>query len=174
MSNSRSSGVTSRATMAFLKRCRLEGLLPLDDAFLDVGNPYGRGRRVDPQLDRLLRFDQFAFLVTLHVLGFRLQPPAVDERAFLGLLLFVVEVEVPDLEIAHAVVGEPRSHRLPGEQHQVRGDLHGQGDRRALLGVRGREERFDDDVFRGTIRRIRSSKGPSWANRAVRWSRKRC
>ena len=130
-----------------LEACGLEGLLPLDDAFLDVGNPYGRGRRVDPQLDRLLRFDQFAFLVTLHVLGFRLQPPAVDERAFLGLLLFVVEVEVSDLEIAHAVVGEPRSHRLPGEQHQVRGDFHGQGDRRALLGVRGREERFDDDVF---------------------------
>ena len=37
--------------------CGLEGLLPLDDAFLDVGNPYGRGRRVDPQLDRLLRFE---------------------------------------------------------------------------------------------------------------------
>ena len=125
----------------------LEGLLPLDDAFLDVGNPYGRGRRVDPEHDGLLRFDQFAALVTLHVLGFRLQPPAVDERALLGFLLFVVEVEVSDLEITHAVVGETRAHRLPVEQHQVRGDVHGQGHRRALLGVRGREERFDDDVF---------------------------
>ena len=126
----------------------LESLLPLDDALLDVGHPYGGRCRVDVQHDGLLGFHQLAALVTLHILGLGLQPPTVDECPLFGLLLFVVEIEVSDFEIAHALVGEAPHHRLLGQQHEVRGDVHGDGHRTALLaGVCARKGRFDDDVF---------------------------
>ena len=61
--------------------------------------------------------------------------------------IILEEIEVSDLEIAHALVGEAGHHRLLGQQHEVRGDVYGDGHRTSLAGVRAREGRFDDDVF---------------------------
>ena len=126
----------------------LECLLPLLDPLLDVGYPDGRRGGVDPQHDGLLRFDEFAALVTFDILGPGFEAPAVDEGPLFGLLLGVVEVEMPDFEIAHAVVGETRSHRHGVEQYEIRGDFDGQGCGLALLaGEISGEGGFDDDVL---------------------------
>ena len=127
----------------------LEGLLPLLDSLFDVGDPDGRRRGVDPQHDGFGRHDEFTAQVAFAVFGAGLQPPAVDQPALFGLLLRVVEVEVADLEIPDAIVGETRTHRFPVEQHEVRGDLDRQGCCAALLARKApREERLDEDVAR--------------------------
>ena len=87
--------------------------------------PHLRKPVVDVENDLPLRLDPLAALPGLHVR--RLQPPAVGVVDHLGALFALTEKHLAGRKHRHAAVGDARTVRLAGQQHQRTGHHGRQG-----------------------------------------------
>ena len=115
-----------------------ERLVPLIDGLENMLFPHLRESVVNVENDLFLRRDPLAALPGIHVR--RLQPPAVGVVDHLGTLLALAEKHLAGREHRHAAVGDARTVRLAGQQHQRTGH-HGRqrlvlDQRRAAAGER--------------------------------------
>ena len=121
-----------------------ESRLPVVHPGDQVGHPLFRGGGVDVEDDRLGGFDQFAAFISLHVFGFRFQPPTGDHPDVFNPLRILVVVDIVVGEEPDARVEITRLHRRFGQQDQRAVDFVGRGHRTGF--VTGEAALGGDDV----------------------------